>query len=493
MKNIKFEKIIIIAILFSGILLSTIQFIYNRSLWLDEAMISLNIITKNSLELLKPLDYEQVAPILFLQIEKLFSLLLPKSEYGLKLFPLLSYLGSLYFFYRILKLIFKNQYTIILSLSLFVFNATLIYYSSEVKQYMTDVLVITFMYFLILKNYKKDESKYYLLVFCGAASIFLSNIAPIILFTLGIHSLYNYLINKPLIFKYLTFTFSVWLITFLIYYYYFIHDHPSKEYMINYWLKEDAFMPCNPFSLNFYIFLYDKFEMIFTSLIPFSRTGEISLCFLFLIGSIILIYRKKIDVLILIFTPLILHLILSANKLYPFDLRLLLYISPILIITISFGFESTINFIFKTLKIKINKFLALIIPLIPLFMFLKIGIPLKMEEIKENIFHIQKHIIKKDKIYVFYGALPAFKYYKHINYIKGHLEIIYDSKNINNKDKYIDELKKINGRIWLLFSHKFSDVEYNIIKKLDSLGYTKIESFNSFGSKTYLYDFGYKK
>ena len=29
MKNIKFEKIIIIAILFSGILLSTIQFIYN--------------------------------------------------------------------------------------------------------------------------------------------------------------------------------------------------------------------------------------------------------------------------------------------------------------------------------------------------------------------------------------------------------------------------------------------------------------------------------
>lgn len=493
MKNIKFEKIIIIAILFSGILLSTIQFIYNRSLWLDEAMISLNIITKNSLELLKPLDYEQVAPILFLQLEKLFSLLSPKSEYGLKLFPLLSYLGSLYFFYRILKLIFKNQYTIIFSLSLFVFNATLIYFSNEVKQYMTDVLLITFMYFLILKNYKKEEYKYYLISLLGASSIFLSNVAPIILFSIGLHELYNYIINKTIIFKHLAFTYSIWLITFLIYYYYFIHNHPTKEFMINYWLKEDAFIPSNPFSINFYTFLNEKLKMMFTSLLPFSRTGEIIMYFLFPIGSFILIFRKKIGFLILIFIPLILHLILSANKLYPFDLRLILYLSPILIITISFGFNSVINFIFKTLKIKKLKFLALIMPFISFSIFYRLGFPLKREEIKDSIIHLQQNISKNEKIYVFYSALPAFRYYQKIQFIKVSAPIIFGTNNFNHNDKYIRELIKLKGKNWILFSRKFSDVETNIIKQLDSLGYEKIETFKTYGSKTYLYDFGYKK
>jgi hypothetical protein len=55
--KLNFEQKIINAILFSGITLSLIQFIYNRCLWRDEASLALNIINKNSLELLKPLDY----------------------------------------------------------------------------------------------------------------------------------------------------------------------------------------------------------------------------------------------------------------------------------------------------------------------------------------------------------------------------------------------------------------------------------------------------
>ncbi len=74
--KLNFEQKIINAILLSGVTLSLFQFIYNRSLWRDEAGLALHIINKNGLELLKPLDYRQVAPILFLQLEKLFSILL---------------------------------------------------------------------------------------------------------------------------------------------------------------------------------------------------------------------------------------------------------------------------------------------------------------------------------------------------------------------------------------------------------------------------------
>jgi hypothetical protein len=146
------EKAIIKLTIIAGVLLSTLQFFYNRSLWLDEAYLALNIINKSHFELLKPLDLRQVAPILFLIIEKIFSDLIPNSEFGLRLFPLISFWLSIFLFYKLIKAIQQNYYAIIFSLSLFVFNTTLIYYSSEVKQYMTDALVLISVYYLILRK-----------------------------------------------------------------------------------------------------------------------------------------------------------------------------------------------------------------------------------------------------------------------------------------------------------------------------------------------------
>ncbi|HXU28003.1 MAG TPA: hypothetical protein VN698_12305, partial [Bacteroidia bacterium] len=87
-----------IAVMLLGVALSLIQFLYNRSIWLDEAMLSLNIINRSYIQLLTPLDSLQVAPIGFLFIEKFFSLSIPNSEYGLRLFPLLCFWVSIYLF-----------------------------------------------------------------------------------------------------------------------------------------------------------------------------------------------------------------------------------------------------------------------------------------------------------------------------------------------------------------------------------------------------------
>ena len=64
------EKISLLIICF-GILVRVIQYLYNRSLWADEAVLALNIVNRSYLELLQPLDYEQGAPIAFLWVEKL--------------------------------------------------------------------------------------------------------------------------------------------------------------------------------------------------------------------------------------------------------------------------------------------------------------------------------------------------------------------------------------------------------------------------------------
>ena len=488
--NFRFEQTIIRIILLSGVIISLFQFVYNRSLEVDESMLALNIINRNAFELLIPLDLNQVAPILFLLLEKLFSILIPNSEYGLRLLPLLSFWLSIFFFYKILKKVVKNHYTIIFALSLFVFNSTFLFYSSQVKQYMSDVFVLTSIYYFTLKTYNKEQNKYLILGILGGLSIFLSNISPIVLFSIGVYLLYYYFTGQRKHFISILSVSLFWAFTFLLYYYYFVYAHPSRGAMTSYWSKViPSFMPHNPLSLDFYNFVVYKFQQISNSLFYSILTGQYILLVLLLIGFFELIIKRKFDVLILLFIPLSLHLLLSSLQLYPFDLRLILYALPVIIIIISFGFDYLINLFFNDLKIERLRPLAILTPLFFLFTLLLIKLPFKCEEIKKSINYIQKNIKKSDKIYVYYGSENAFKYYNDIHYIKPSVPIIKGTEHRNNNDAYISELKNLEGRNWLLFSHIYYNEEAFIIEKLDSIGYNKIETFNAFGSSAYLYDF----
>lgn len=489
MKNNNFEQVIIKLIIGAGVLVSTIQFFYNRSLWLDEAYLSLNIINKSHFDLLKPLDLWQVAPILFLQIEKVFSNLIPNSEFGLRLFPLISFWLSIFLFYKIIKTINQNYYTIIFSLSLFVFNSTFIYYSSEAKQYMSDVLVLTSVYYLILRKYKNQEYKYYYLGFFGAISIFLSNVAPIILFTAGFYLLHEYYRNEKKYFLNLIGISIVWGSSFLLYYYLFIHNHPTRDLMIKVWSNENVFMLTNPLNLKFYKFLWGQWIGVVTDLLKFHKIGGVSLSVLIVIGSVSLIRKRRIDFIILTMTPIILHLLLSSFKLYPFDSRFILYLCPIIILICSFGFFCFVDMLFANLKIERFRLLAISIPLLMFSFFYINGFPLKKSEIKKSIKFVEQQIDKKDLIYVNFFASIPFRYYREISLIK------MDTKNIvigKLYDKnYSNEVSLLNGRVWFIFA---TNIEYErenmkfLTNYFALKGEKLIQEFHTNGSTVYLYD-----
>jgi hypothetical protein len=465
-----------------------VQYFYNRSLWLDEAALSLNIIDRNCFELLKPLSYYQSAPILFLQIEKLFSVLIPNSELGLRLFPLISYLGSLFLFYKIIRMIQQNYYTIIFSLSLFIFNITLLYYSNEVKQYMTDVLVLTVIYYLLLKEYKNANSKYFFLGVAGVVGVFLSNASPVILITAGTWLLFNMVRNKKNELLPLAIIAVFWTSSFALYYYLFLNNNPVKDFMIAYWKDFDVFMPMNPLKTDFYKFLDSKAYMLYSSLFNFDRNG-VYLLFFILAGIISLIRKKRTGIIILAILPVILHLLLSGFKMYPFDKRMLLYFCPCIIIICSFGFNSILNKLFSLFKIKRFIPIAIVVPALMLFYFFRHGFPPERDEIKKSIVYIQQHKSTDDKIYLYYGDCYAIEYYGKINYFKPTAAVIQGTNNRSEKEKYITELKRLNGRNWLLFSGTYDDEETYIIGQLDSQGYKRLASFATKGSSAYLYDF----
>src|SRR5712692_1214244 len=115
-----------------GALLRLAQYLFNRSLWFDEALLAHNIINRSVSGLLKPLDYAVGAPLGFLMLEKLAVQMFGSSEYALRLVPLLAGILSLYLFYRVAKLCVTPK-AVPIALGLFALSGYLIYYASETK------------------------------------------------------------------------------------------------------------------------------------------------------------------------------------------------------------------------------------------------------------------------------------------------------------------------------------------------------------------------
>src|ERR1051325_2431697 len=118
--SFSWEKAGVAALLLLGALLRMRQYLTGRSLWVDEAMLALNIVNQNFAGLFKPLDYDQGAPIGFLLVEKIFNSIFGKNEFTLRLFPLLVGLISLWLFYLLLKRI-TNIAGLLTALALFAF------------------------------------------------------------------------------------------------------------------------------------------------------------------------------------------------------------------------------------------------------------------------------------------------------------------------------------------------------------------------------------
>ena len=74
----------------AGTWLRLVQFFAARSLWLDESMLALNVASRSFRDLLRPLDYNQVAPPLFLWLGRLSIDLAGTNEMALRAWPMLA-------------------------------------------------------------------------------------------------------------------------------------------------------------------------------------------------------------------------------------------------------------------------------------------------------------------------------------------------------------------------------------------------------------------
>ena len=157
-----------------GAYLRAVHYLDSRSLWLDEAMLGLNIASRSARELFEPLDYHQVVPPLFLLIERFAVVIGGVSELVMRAFPMLCGMGVLALAWPLARRLLGSPEALLATVWM-AFSPLLIRYGNELKPYGSDALATCVLLLSALAVIRTPSSGCWLaLGACGVASLLLS-------------------------------------------------------------------------------------------------------------------------------------------------------------------------------------------------------------------------------------------------------------------------------------------------------------------------------
>ncbi len=179
----RWEKSALRALLVLGVLVRVFWFAYNPSLWNDEVSLANNLIKYDVAKLAtSPLDDLQAAPPGYLAVEKVLGSLGGYSEQSLRVFALGCGIAALFLFAGVARQTLTGLGRVV-AVALFSLGGPLIYHSSEVKQYETEVLATVVILWLALRWREELTGRRALLA--GGAGVFCVGFANSAVFTVA--------------------------------------------------------------------------------------------------------------------------------------------------------------------------------------------------------------------------------------------------------------------------------------------------------------------
>lgn len=221
-----------------GVVARVRQWLGGRSLWLDEVLIADNLVHRGFVDLaVRPLQHFQVAPLVWVEVEHLLVAVFGSSERVLRLVPLLAGIGVVLLTWVLARRLLPDV-LVPIAVLLVALHPALIYYSNEVKQYSTDVLVVLVLVLLAerLTSRTDDGPALRRLTVAGAAAVWVSHVAVLAL--VGISAL---LVARPLLAgdrgraRRVALALSPWTLSFLASYAVTLHSVADSTEVSNYW------------------------------------------------------------------------------------------------------------------------------------------------------------------------------------------------------------------------------------------------------------------
>lgn len=307
-----------------------ITYIYNRSLFLDEAVLARNIFEKNWQGLLGILDNNQSAPIGFLLTSKFFVSLLGHSEYVLRLLPLLIAIIACILLYKVGQSI--EARIVPLLMIWFATSNINLRYATEFKQYSSDLmfsLLLLFIAIQLLKN--RDIRHVFIWTIASVIAVWFSHASVFVIAGIGLTVIVILFREKQwrVSGAFITGCFVAMLSFFTVYFNFYQYTASGTDLadtMQTYWVND--FFQLNLTWLIRFPFLIFQFIAEFNNPI---------LLVIIIFGFIIGLGQLDNKYIALILMPVLFTLIASNLTLYPLRNRFLLFILPGFMIIISAG------------------------------------------------------------------------------------------------------------------------------------------------------------
>jgi hypothetical protein len=482
-----------------GVGLRVSTFADSRDLWIDEAMLALNIVERDYAGLTRPLDRNQAAPLLFLWAVKAATEFFGTNEQVFRMVPFGASLLSLVLFLRLAYRVLPDS-AARFAVALFALSPYLIGYAAECKQYSTDCL---FAVLLLSAGVHLLESlavrgRWLLLAVLGSVAIWSSHPSLFLLGGIGAALLWYSLLHRDVTtLRRLVLVAGIWLANFGAMYAFMLRSLGTNDYLVAYWAEH--FLPFPPKSFRdlgwvvSHVFQFFHYPGGFPNHDGFRLTGIAAL--LAMTGCCVFYWSQvRQVVLVMLVVPALLAMAASAFERYPFGGRLLLFLVPAALIVLAQG-TIWLGEQFAPRMMLVGVVLHLLFVVGSLAVSLdQVQHPPRAEQIRSTLDHIRDHWQPGDRVYLYNGAGnsgsgPAFRFYAS-QYPLPHEALVLGRVARSTPTDYLEDVRsaaKTPGRIWVLFSHRYQDEETLICAYFDSAGRC-LGQHEAPGAAVYLYE-----
>ena len=463
------------AFVVAGVGLRTHCLVRDSSFWIDEAMLALNVVHRSPAQLLEPLDLNQGAPIGFLLAAKACERAFGPGETALRLVPfaagLLGFLLFVPLAYRALPVAAARTAVCLAAITPYLAG-----YAAEFKQYECDAAVAVGLMWVGLPVWRTaaGRGRLFGLAAAGAVAVWCSHPAAFVLGGVGLAVLADAAVRRDrtaLVARLVVV--ACWAVSFGTCYLLFTRKLGMNDYLLTYWAGQ--FMPFPPRGPGDLAWVCDYFFKFFESPGGFGAeaAGMGGLAgVLFLVGGRVLV-RADWRLLAALVVPLGLALLASGLKKYPFAGRLLLFAVPAALLLVGYGAATVAGLLGRTWPGAGAVLLAALFAAPVSEAVWLARKPLHNEMAREAIAQVHAGWEPGDKLYVFYGAAPAFAYYSpHYPFPPDAVRVGAENRG-GPQQLFRDELLAFRGekRVWVLLAHRQGTEDAAVRAYLDGLGH----------------------
>jgi hypothetical protein len=403
---------VVVILLAIGVALRVWQYAADMSLWFDELSIARNLHERSvGALLLQPLGYDQVAPLGFLALAKISTVLLGPSDLVLRLIPFLCGIAALFLFWRLATRAL-NPGAAIIALALFAIGLAFIRYSAELKQYGLDVLAIIALT-LVAIELRASTPSMRTCTIAGCIGLVLalcSQVAILVMAGLGAVLVVCWLVQRDAAtLRPVVVTVPLWAAASLAVLVVSRH-HVTPEtlaFMHRFWIQRGGFLP-TPFSASgtvlwFWRQIVDLFGIMMGYPWPAVYAG-------LTVAGFVILWRQRGDVALLLLAPVAATLVATAAHQYPFRTRVVVFLLPNLVLSAA----ATIDWLrlrAAAARPALGAAVTTTFLALPVYGLWLAPPPYYTEAFKPVLAYVQAHHQPHDAVYVYSYAYEAIDHY----------------------------------------------------------------------------------